>query len=163
MRGGMNQEKDEKFMGLALAQARLAREAGEVPVGAVLVHGGEILSAAHNHPIAGHDPSAHAEMLAIRQAAAQIGNYRLTGSTLYVTLEPCIMCAGVIIQARISRLVYGAGDPKGGGVASLYRILEDERLNHRVDVTAGILRETCEEILSGFFKEKRVGSPPVSG
>jgi tRNA(adenine34) deaminase len=158
----MNQERDYEFMWLAIAQARLAREAGEVPVGAVLVRGEEILSAAHNQPIAGHDPSAHAEMLAIRQAAVQTGNYRLTGSTLYVTLEPCIMCAGVIIQARISRLVYGARDPKSGGVASLYRILEDERLNHRTDVTSGILREICAEILSGFFKEKRIVSPPIS-
>ena len=156
-------EKDEKFMGLAIAQARLAREAGEVPVGAVLVRNEEILSFAHNHPIAGHDPSAHAEMLAIRRAAARIGNYRLPGSTLYVTLEPCIMCAGVIIQARISRLVYGAGDPKSGGVVSLFRILEDRRLNHRVDVTTGILEEKCAEILSGFFKGKRIGSLPISG
>jgi tRNA(adenine34) deaminase len=132
-------------------------------VGAVVVQNGEILSAAHNRPISGQDPSAHAEMLAIRQAAARLGNYRLTGATLYVTLEPCIMCAGAMIQARVSRLVYGAADPKSGAVASLYRLLQDERLNHRVEVTGGILEEICAEILSGFFRGKRITSPPISG
>jgi tRNA(adenine34) deaminase len=159
----MSRETDEKFMRLALAQARLAHEEGEVPVGAVLVHDGEILSAAHNRPIAAQDPSAHAEMLAIRRAAARMGNYRLTGTTLYVTLEPCIMCAGAMIQARVNRLVYGARDPKSGGVASLYRLLQDERLNHRIEVTAGILEEMCVEILSGFFRGKRITSRPISG
>ena len=158
----MDRETDETFMRLALAQARLALQQGEVPVGAVVVHDGEILSAAHNRPIGAQDPSAHAEMLAIRGAAARVGNYRLTGTTLYVTLEPCIMCAGAMIQARISRLVYGAADPKGGAAASLYRLLQDERLNHRVDVTCGILEENCAEILSGFFRGKRITSPPVS-
>ncbi len=158
----MNREADETFMRLALAQARLAREEGEVPVGALVVHDGEILSAAHNRPIAGQDPSAHAEMLAIRQAAVRVGNYRLTEATLYVTLEPCIMCAGAIIQARIGRLVYGAADPKTGAVVSLYRLLQDERLNHRVEVTGGILEEICAEIMSGFFRQKRITSPPVS-
>jgi tRNA(adenine34) deaminase len=159
----MSRETDEKFMRLALIQARLAREEGEVPVGAVVIRDGEVLSAAHNHPVAGHDPSAHAEMLAIRQAAERLENYRLTETTLYVTLEPCIMCAGAMIQARVSRLVYGANDPKSGGVASLYRLLQDERLNHRVDVTGGILEEMCAEILSGFFREKRIVSRPISG
>jgi tRNA(adenine34) deaminase len=158
----MDRETDETFMRLALAQARLALQQGEVPVGAVVVHDGEILSSAHNRPIGAQDPSAHAEMLAIRGAAARVGNYRLTGTTLYVTLEPCIMCAGAMIQARISRLVYGAADPKGGAAASLYRLLQDERLNHRVDVTCGILEENCAEILSGFFRGKRITSPPVS-
>ncbi len=110
----MDRETDEQFMRLALAQARLARDVGEVPVGAVVVHDGEILSAAHNRSIAGQDPSAHAEMLAIRQAAVRVGNYRLPGTTLYVTLEPCLMCAGAILQARIDRLVFGAVDPKAG-------------------------------------------------
>ena len=159
----MDRETDEQFMRLALAQARLARDAGEVPVGAVVVHDGEILSAAHNRPISGQDPSAHAEMLVIRQAAGRLGNYRLTGVTLYVTLEPCIMCAGAMIQARVSRLVYGAADPKSGAVTSLYRLLQDERLNHRVEVTSGILEEICAEILSGFFRGKRITSPPISG
>ncbi|MFH1080515.1 MAG: tRNA adenosine(34) deaminase TadA [Pseudomonadota bacterium] len=159
----MNRGIDEKFMRLALIQARLAREEGEVPVGAVLIRGEEVLSAAHNRSIAGHDPSAHAEMLAIRQAAERLENYRLTEATLYVTLEPCIMCAGAMIHARINRLVYGARDPKSGGVASLYKLLQDERLNHRVDVTGGILEEICAEILSGFFMEKRIISRPISG
>lgn len=152
----LNRQTDESFMRLALVQARLARDAGEVPVGAVLVCNGELIAAAHNSPIGACDPSAHAEMLVIRQAAASMGNYRLTGSMLYVTLEPCIMCAGVILQARIGRLVYGARDPKSGAVGSLYSLLEDKRLNHRVDVTEGILQENCAEILSGFFREKRI-------
>ena len=159
----MNREIDETFMRMALVQARLARAEGEVPVGAVVVRDGEILSAAHNRPIAGQDPSAHAEMLAIRQAAARVGNYRLTGAAIYVTLEPCIMCAGAMIHARVSRLVYGATDPKSGGVASLYKLLQDERLNHRVEVTRGILEEICAEILSGFFREKRIVLSTVLG
>ncbi|MBA4397701.1 MAG: tRNA adenosine(34) deaminase TadA [Syntrophus sp. (in: bacteria)] len=159
----MKREIDETYMRLALVQARLARAEGEVPVGAVVVRDGEILSAAHNRPIAGQDPSAHAEMQAIRQAAARVENYRLTGAALYVTLEPCIMCAGAMIHARISRLVYGAMDPKSGGVASLYKLLQDERLNHRVEVTGGILEEICAEILSGFFREKRIPLPTVLG
>jgi tRNA(adenine34) deaminase len=159
----ISRDTDERFMRLALIQARLAREEGEVPVGAVVIRGGEVLSATHNRPIAGHDPSAHAEMLAIRQAAERLENYRLTDTTLYVTLEPCIMCAGAMIQARVNRLVYGARDPKSGGVVSLYRLLQDERLNHRVEVTGGILEEMCAEILSGFFREKRITSPPISG
>ena len=159
----MNREIDEQFMRMALVQARLAREKGEVPVGAVLIRGGEVLSAAHNRLITGHDPSAHAEMLAIRQAAERLENYRLTETTLYVTLEPCIMCAGAMIHARVDRLVYGARDPKSGGVDSLYKLLQDERLNHRVDVTGGILEEICAEILSGFFREKRITSRPISG
>jgi tRNA(adenine34) deaminase len=159
----MNREIDEQFMRMALVQARLAWEKGEVPVGAVLIRGGEVLSAAHNRLITDNDPSAHAEMLAIRQAAERLENYRLTETTLYVTLEPCIMCAGVMIHARIDRLVYGARDPKSGGVDSLYKLLQDERLNHRVDVTGGILEEICAEILSGFFREKRITSRPISG
>jgi tRNA(adenine34) deaminase len=158
----MRRDADEGFMRAALDQARLARGQGEVPVGAVVVRDGEILSAAHNRPIGAQDPSAHAEMLAIRAAAVRMGNYRLSGTTLYVTLEPCIMCAGAMIQARISRLVYGAADPKSGAVVSLYRLLQDERLNHRVEVTAGILEENCSEILSGFFRGKRITSPPIS-
>lgn len=159
----MSRDADERFMHLALAQARLAHQQGEVPVGAVVVHDGEILSAAHNRPIGAQDPSAHAEMLAIREAASRLENYRLMETTLYVTLEPCIMCAGALIQARVSRLVYGARDPKSGGVVSLYRLLQDERLNHRVEITGGVLEEICAEILSGFFREKRITSPPISG
>ena len=155
-------EPDETFIRLAIEQARLALERGEVPVGAVVTRNGEILATAHNGPITLRDPSAHAEMLAIRRAAEKAGNYRLAGATLYVTLEPCIMCAGAILQARIGRVVYGTDDPKNGGVFSLYRLLEDRRLNHRVEVTRGILKETCAEILSGFFREKRISSAAFS-
>ena len=143
-------------MRLALEEAVLARSAGEVPVGALIVEGEELLARAHNAPIALNDPSAHAELLAIRRAAAARGNYRLAGTTLYATLEPCLMCAGGIIQARIGRVVFGAADPKNGALVSLYRLFEDRRLNHAVAVTEGVLREDCSEILSGFFREKRL-------
>jgi tRNA(adenine34) deaminase len=151
-------ESDEKWMRLALAEAALAGVAGEVPVGAVLVRGEELLAKGHNSPIALSDPSAHAELFVIRRAAAEIGNYRLSGTTLYTTLEPCLMCAGAILQSRIERLVFGAADPKSGAAVSLYRIFDDRRLNHAVVVTGGILRDACAEILSGFFREKRVHS-----
>ena len=153
-------EPDEKWMRLALEEAALAGTAGEVPVGAAIVRGEELLARAHNSPIGLHDPSAHAELLAIRRAAAALGNYRLTGTTLYVTLEPCLMCAGAILQARVGRIVFGAADPKSGAAISLYRIFEDFRLNHTVEVTEGVLREACAEILSGFFREKRLLSRP---
>jgi tRNA(adenine34) deaminase len=149
-------DRDEKFMRLALAEAEKALQAGEVPVGAVVVRGGEVIASAHNGPVGLKDPSAHAEILALRRAAAAEGNYRLAGTTLYVTIEPCLMCAGALIHARVSRLVFGAPDPKGGAVISLYGVLEDARLNHRVDVTGGVLREACGEILSRFFREKRL-------
>jgi tRNA(adenine34) deaminase len=152
-------ERDEKWMRLALEEAALARSEGEIPVGAVIVRGEELLARAHNAPIALIDPSAHAELLAVRRAATATGNYRLTGTTLYVTLEPCLMCAGAIIQARIGRVVFGARDPKNGGVVSLYSLFEDRRLNHTVAVTEGVLREACAQILSGFFREKRLASP----
>jgi tRNA(adenine34) deaminase len=149
---------DEKWMRLALEEATLARAAGEVPVGAVIVRGGELLARGHNSPIVLSDPSAHAELIAIRRAAAEIGNYRLSGTTLYTTLEPCLMCAGAILQSRIGRLVFGAVDPKSGAAVSLYRIFDDRRMNHAVTVTEGVLREACAEILSSFFREKRVSS-----
>ncbi len=155
-------DDDKRMMGLALKQAQLAAEREEVPVGAVLALGGRVLAEAYNSPISLSDPSAHAEILAIRRGGAALGNYRLTDTTLYVTLEPCIMCTGAIIQARIGRLVFGADDPKGGAVVSLYHLLEDERLNHRVTVTRGILNDACAEILSGFFREKRLSSRPCS-
>jgi len=148
--------RDEEFMRLALAEAEKALLAGEVPVGAVIVRGGEVVASAHNGPVGLKDPSAHAEILALRRAAAAEGNYRLAGTTLYVTIEPCLMCAGALIHARVSRLVFGASDPKGGAVVSLYGVLQDARLNHRVDVTGGVLREACSEILSRFFREKRL-------
>jgi tRNA(adenine34) deaminase len=153
-------ESDEKWMRLALEEAALARSAGEVPVGAVIVRGEELLARAHNNPIALNDPSAHAELLAVRRAASALGNYRLNGTTLYVTLEPCLMCAGAILQARIGRIVFGAADPKNGAAVSLYRLFEDSRLNHTVKVTGGVLREDCAKILSGFFREKRLLSRP---
>ena len=149
---------DEGFIRLALEEARAAYAAGEVPVGAVIIRGDDILAKAHNSSIVMNDPSAHAEIVAIRKAGDKIGNYRLAGTTLYVTLEPCVMCAGAIIQARISRVVFGADDPRRGGVFSLYRILDDKKLNHSVKITRGILEDECADILSRFFREKRVKS-----
>ena len=149
-------DRDESFMRLALAEAEKALLAGEVPVGAVVVRGGEVIASAHNGPVGLKDPSAHAEILALRRAAEAVGNYRLAETTLYVTIEPCLMCAGALIHARVSRLVFGAQDPKGGAVVSLYAVLGDGRLNHRVEVTGGVLGEACGEILSRFFREKRL-------
>ena len=151
-------DHDERWMRLALEEARLAASEGEVPIGAVIVRENEVIARSHNMPVDRHDPTAHAEILAIREAAKKMKNYRLTEMTLYVTLEPCIMCAGAILQARLKRLVYGTGDPKGGAVDSLYRLLQDSRLNHFVEVTGGVLQASCTEILSGFFREKRVTS-----
>jgi tRNA(adenine34) deaminase len=152
---------DHDFMKIALEEAQEAYCRGEVPVGAVLVLEGNILARAHNSPIMRNDPTAHAEILALRQAGEKFGNYRLTGAELYVTLEPCIMCAGAIIQARISRVIFGARDLKYGAVVSLYNILADKRLNHQVEITEGILPEECGEIISRFFQQKRVTSPPL--
>jgi tRNA(adenine34) deaminase len=154
--GTMDMDRDEQFMKLALAEAGKALRAGEVPVGAVVVREGEVLASAHNGPVELKDPSAHAEILALRRAAAAEGNYRLSGTALYVTIEPCLMCAGALIQARVSRLVFGALDPKGGAVVSLYRVLDDNRLNHRIEVTGGVLAVECGEIMSRFFREKRL-------
>ena len=153
---------DADYMKIALEEAQKAAEKDEVPVGAVVVLSGRIIGRGHNMPITLHDPSAHAEMLALREAAKTIGNYRLTGAELYVTLEPCIMCAGAIIQARLARVIFGASDPKYGAVTSLYQVLTDPRLNHRVNVTEGILKEECGEIISRFFREKRVVSAAVA-
>ncbi len=153
---------DEEYMQIALDEARKAFDADEVPVGAVVVSEGIVLARAYNSPITNNDPSGHAEMLALRKAADALGNYRINGASLYVTLEPCVMCAGAIIQARLSRLVFGARDPKTGAVVSLYNILTDERLNHQVEITEGILSDECGEILSRFFRQKRVTSAPAS-
>lgn len=146
---------DEQYMQLALEQAREAATADEAPVGAVIVIDGRVIAVARNEREALRDPTAHAEMVAITQAAAALQNWRLENCTLYVTLEPCPMCAGAIVLARIPRVVFGARDPKGGAVRSLYQLLEDERLNHRVDVVEGVLSEPCGMVLSEFFKEKR--------
>ncbi len=142
-------------MKMALEEAQKAGEEGEVPVGAVLVSEGQVVAWGHNRPIGLSDPTGHAEILALRAGAAAAGNYRLPDCTLYVTLEPCVMCAGALVQARVGRLVYGADDPKSGGVRSLYAILSDERLNHRTEVKGGVLMEECADILRRFFKDKR--------
>ena len=148
-------------MKIALEEAESGYRRGEVPVGAVLVREGIVLAQDHNSPIATNDPSAHAEMLVLRKAAQVMGNYRLAGTELYVTIEPCIMCAGAIVHARVERVIFGARDPKCGAVVSLYNILDDKRLNHQVKITEGILKEECGEIISRFFKEKRVTSAPL--
>ncbi|MBW2632075.1 MAG: tRNA adenosine(34) deaminase TadA [Deltaproteobacteria bacterium] len=148
-------QSDEHFMRMALDEAESALESGEVPVGAVITMEDRVLAKAHNSPILMKDPTAHAEILAIREAANRTENYRLTGTTIYVTIEPCTMCAGAIIHARIARLVFGATDPKGGAI-SLYDMFGDKKLNHFVDVTGGVLEEECGKILSRFFREKRI-------
>ena len=145
----------EAFMREALAEARLALSEEEVPVGAVVVVGGETIGRGHNSPITLHDPTAHAELLALKDAARKKGNYRLPDATLYVTVEPCPMCAGASLQSRIRRVVFGAYDPKAGAVASLYHLLDDARLAHRAEVIGGILAEECGALLQDFFKRKR--------
>ncbi|MGH7316481.1 MAG: tRNA adenosine(34) deaminase TadA [Candidatus Rokuibacteriota bacterium] len=146
---------DERWMGLALEDATRAAQAGEVPVGAVVVLGDRLLGRGHNAPIALHDPTAHAEMVALRAAARETGNYRLTGATLYATIEPCVMCCGAALHARVARLVYGADDAKAGAVRSLHRLLDDPRLNHRIEVTAGVRADACGAALSEFFRVRR--------
>src|SRR6266567_2386281 len=148
-------QADAQFMHEALAEARAAAEAGEVPIGAVLVHEGKTLARSNNRTIRDNDPTAHAEMVVLREAARLLGNYRLSGTTLYVTIEPCSMCAGAIIQARVPRLVYGADDPKGGAVRSCFEVLSNPRLNHQVEITSGILAVHCAAILQSFFAELR--------
>ncbi len=143
-------------MAEALLEAERAQAAGEVPVGAVVVSpGGEILGRGHNLVITTCDPTAHAEINALRQAARKVGNYRLPGVTIYVTIEPCPMCAGALVLARVSRLVFGAGDPKSGACGSLYQIVQDQRLNHRLEVVAGVLENRCREIIQAFFRARR--------
>ena len=142
-------------MRLALKEAGLAFQMGEVPVGAVVVKDGRVISSSHNLREISKDPSAHAEILVIRDATKISDSWRLTGLTLYVTKEPCIMCAGALVNSRIARLVYGCRDEKAGGVDSLYQILNDKRLNHQVEVVPGVLDEECAAILRNFFKERR--------
>jgi len=148
---------DLQYMQLALEEARLAAEAGEVPIGAVLVQvaDGKVLARAGNRTIRNCDPTAHAEIVVLREASRALSNYRLSATTMYVTLEPCAMCAGAIIQARVSRVVYGADDPKGGAVRTCFEVLSHPKLNHHVDVTAGILAEQCAGILQKFFTARR--------
>jgi tRNA(adenine34) deaminase len=146
---------DSYYMELALQQAALAPQAGEVPIGAVLVHQNEVIAAAHNYRELSQDPTAHAEMIVIRKAAEQLKTWRLTDTTLYVTLEPCPMCAGAIVQSRIARLVFGAWDPKAGACGSIFDIPAERRLNHRVQVMGGLLERESRELLQIFFRAKR--------
>lgn len=146
---------DERYMREALAEAARAGAEGEVPVGAVVVQAGRITGRGHNAPIARKDPTAHAEIVALREAAAATGNYRLEDATLYVTLEPCVMCAGALVAARVKRLVFGARDLRFGGVRSKFRLADSELLNHRVEVVEGVLGAECTELLERFFEGKR--------
>lgn len=146
---------DERFMRMALDLARQAESEGEVPVGAVLVRDGEVIGKGWNSPVSRHDPTAHAEILAIREAATREGNYRLEGTTLYVTLEPCVMCAGALVTARISRLVFGARDLRFGGVRSKFALADSDLLNHRVTVVEGVAAAECLELLKAFFASRR--------
>jgi len=145
----------EQWMQRALALAARAATEGEVPVGAVVVSDNDVIGEGWNRPIAAHDPTAHAEMVALRAAAAEIGNYRLTGTTLYVTLEPCVMCAGAIHHARVGRVVFGAYDPKAGAAGSVFDVVETDRLNHRVEVMGGVMAEECGALLRTFFERRR--------
>lgn len=151
----IDRSRDEHFMQLALGQAKLGGLRGEVPVGAVVVQEGEVVGSGFNCPISTRDPSAHAEMVAIRAAAARLENYRLPGSTLYVTLEPCSMCAGLIVHSRIARVVYGTTEPKAGVAVSRGQFFQQYFLNHRVLVEGGVLAEACSSLLSDFFKARR--------
>ena len=139
----------------ALELARQARDHGEVPVGAIVVHEGAVIGEGFNQPISLADPSAHAEMQAIRNAARRLDNYRLLDATLYVTLEPCAMCAGAMVHARIKRLVYGAADPKTGATGSVFNLVQTERLNHRLEVEGGVMKKECGELLKDFFRKRR--------
>jgi tRNA(adenine34) deaminase len=151
-------ERDRRFMALAQAAAEEARAAGEVPVGAVLVRGDEVIARGFNHPIGAHDPSAHAEMVALRAAAQAVENYRLPGCELYVTLEPCLMCAGAIMHARIARVVFGARDPKTGACGSVVNAFANPQLNHHTTVSGGVLEAECGAALKSFFAERRRAS-----
>lgn len=153
-----------RYMGLALAQARLAWERGEVPVGAVLVRDGEVIATGFNQPISGHDPTAHAEIVALRAAAEKLGNYRLPGCELYVTLEPCIMCSGAMMHARLARVVYAATDPKTGACGSVVNLFDERRLNHHTEVVGGVLADEAGSLLKAFFAERRAAArkPPAA-
>lgn len=146
---------DEHFMGLALDLAREAGAIGEVPVGALIVLEGEVVGRGYNQPIGRHDPTAHAEIMALRDAATRLGNYRLPGCTLYVTLEPCAMCAGAIMHARMERVVFGARDPKTGAAGSVIDLFAESRLNHHTTIVGGVLGDACGSLLSGFFAARR--------
>ncbi len=151
----IDRSRDEHFMQLALEQAKLGALRGEVPVGAVVVHEGEVVGSGFNCPISTSDPSAHAEMVAIRAAAAKLDNYRLPGSTLYVTLEPCSMCAGLIVHSRIARVVFGTTEPKAGVAVSRGQFFQQDFLNHRVLIEGGVLAQDCSQLLTEFFRARR--------
>lgn len=146
---------DEQFMLRALAEARIAEGEGEVPVGAALVAAGEVIALGHNSPIASCDPTAHAEMIVLREGARRLGNYRLVGTTLFVTMEPCAMCAGALVHARVARLVFGCRDLRFGGVRSKFRLADSELLNHRVEVVEGVLAAEATELVQRFFAQRR--------
>ncbi len=150
---------DQAFMRRAIELARQAEAAGEVPVGALIVRHGEVIAEGFNRPISTHDPTAHAEMIALRAAAARSDSYRLLGTTLYVTLEPCAMCAGAMVHARVQRLVYAATDPRAGAAGSVFNVVQSPALNHRLDVDAGVLADECGSLLRNFFVARR--NPPA--
>ena len=150
-----NIEQYDEFMSAAIDQARRSAAKGDVPIGAVVVRDGRVVSSAHNRRTIDTDPTAHAEILAIRAAAAALGDWRLAGCTIIVTLEPCCMCAGAIVLARIDRLVYGAADPKAGAVDTLYSLCNDSRLNHRVEIVSGVRADECSQLLTDFFRTQR--------
>jgi len=148
-------KNDEQFMRMAIEAAKTAEENGDVPIGAVIVHNGQIVAKAYNQREQLQDPTAHAEIIALTQAAAALQSWRLIGCTMYVTLEPCPMCAGALVNSRIDRLVFGCDDPKAGACKTLYNIVQDERLNHRIDVISGVLADECAQLLSDFFSRRR--------
>jgi len=148
----------ESWMQCALAEARAAEEAGEVPVGAVIIKNSELIAAGQNRNLRDHDPSAHAEIVALRAAGKSLKNYRLEGCEMYVIIEPCAMCAGALVHARLARLVYGAKDPKAGGVESVMNVLNHPRLNHKMEIVGGVLEDNCSQLLRDFFRARRLGS-----
>jgi tRNA(adenine34) deaminase len=154
---------DADFMQLALAQAQHAWGAGEVPVGAVVVRDGELIAVGYNQPIGRHDPTAHAEIVALRAAAEKVGNYRLPGCELFVTLEPCAMCSGAMMHARLARVVYGAADPKTGACGSVLNLFEQEKLNHHTELVGGVMAEEASAMLRGFFAERRAAARVTQG
>jgi len=152
----LSNDKDNDFMKLAIDQAKIAEENGDVPIGAVIVYQNQIIGKAYNQREQLKDPTAHAEIIALTQAAAALENWHLNGCTMYVTLEPCPMCAGALVLSRMDRLVYGCDDPKAGACGSLYNIVQDQRLNHRLEVTRGVLADECSRLLQDFFKQRRL-------
>jgi tRNA(adenine34) deaminase len=154
---------DQKWMAMAIELAKESERRGEVPIGAVIVRGEELISIGINFRETKQSPLGHAEISAIHKASIKLNSWRLVGCTLYVTLEPCLMCAGAIVQARLDRVVFGARDPKGGGVRSLYQACEDVRLNHRLQVDEGVYGAVCSDLMSSFFKKRRKKTPPIGG